>query len=70
MTTGVWCDSIVAGVTSTGNQVAGVVELLEVLDARSDVVGPTRRSQREAIMTPASPGPDEVGSPLRATLPL
>ena len=39
MTTGVWPDSIVADGGVDRQEVAGVVELLEEVDAGSDVVG-------------------------------
>ena len=69
MTTGVWPDSIVAEVGSTGRKLPAFLSLPKksTPGAMSSAEPPLAS---EAIITPLNAAPAVVGSPLRATLPL
>jgi hypothetical protein len=69
MTTGVWPDSTVAGVGSTGRKLPASLSFAKKSTplVRSPAVPPLAM---EAICTPAKAAPASVGLPLRATLPL
>ena len=69
MTTGVWPDSMVAGVGSTGRKLPALFSWLKKSTplVRSPTVPPLAT---EAICTPAKAAPASVGLPFSATLPL
>ncbi len=69
MTTGVWPDSTVAGVGSTGRKLPAFFSLPKnsTPGAMSSAEPPLPSA---AITTPANAAPAWVGSPLSATLPL
>ena len=69
MTTGVWPDSMVAGVGSTGRKLPASLSLRKnsTPGAMSSAEPPCDSA---TISTPENAAPAWVGSPLRATLPL